>query len=250
MRPTVIFAVAVLLFLQPAGRSQTDDEARTIIGKAIKAMGLDKEPADSKGYRTKAKGTVEVNGMSLPFSQTTTIRLPDQFKDAMELDVNNMKLLVNTVFDGKKGWVEVSGQIINLDDKVTAELKDIGRLIKIGRLKVLLDKKYELAVIGEVKVDEKPAVGIRVSSKGTKDITLFFEKSTSLLVKVDRQAIDAMSGQEVQEERIIHSYQDKDRGKMPHMISVLRDGKKYVDAEVLELTPLDDVDPSEFDMPK
>ena len=46
MRPTVIFAVAVLLFLQPAGWSQTEDEARTIIGKSIKAMG----PNPMKGF--------------------------------------------------------------------------------------------------------------------------------------------------------------------------------------------------------
>ena len=250
MRPTVIFAVAVLLFLQSAGRSQTEDEARAIIGKSIKAMGLDKESADSKGFRLKSKGTVEVMGMSLPFSQTMTIRLPDQFKDASEIDINNMKLLVNTVFDGKKGWVEVNGQIMKLDDKIAAELKDVGRLIKISRLQVLLDKKYDLAVVGEVKVEEKPAVGIRVSSKGAKDVTLFFDKTTHLVTKVDRQAIDATSGQEMQEERIIRSYQDKDGHKIPHAITILRDGKKFLDAEVTEYTPLDDVDPSEFDMPK
>jgi hypothetical protein len=250
MRPVMIFAVAIVLFLQPLARTQTQDEARAIIGKAIKAMRADKDPEDSKGMRMKSKGTLEIMGMTLNITQAVLVRYPDQFKETVELDVNNMKIPIVTVFDGKKGWVEVNGQVMKFDDKINAEMKEVANLIRISRLKPLLDKKYELSVIGEVKVEEKPVVGVRVSTKGAKDVSLFFDKTTNLLTKVDRQALDAMTGQEVQEERIIRSYQDKDGRKIPHQVAVQRDGKKFLEVEVSEFTNLDNVDAGEFDMPK
>jgi hypothetical protein len=252
MRPIVISALAIVLFLQPAARTQTQDEAKAIIGKAIKAMGIDKDPEGIIGFRTKTKGTLDIMGMSINLTQNVTIRFPNQFKEALEMDINNMKIPVTTVYDGKKGWVEANGKLVKLDDKITAELKEVGNLIKVGRLKPLLDKKnnYELTVIGDVKVEDKEAVGVRVSSKGAKDLSLYFDKKTGMLAKLERQALDAMTGQEVQEERIIRSYSDKDGQKVPHEIVVMRDGKKFLEAEVLEFTPLQNVDPSEFDMPK
>src|SRR5947208_3361485 len=63
MRGIMIFAVAVVLCLQPMGPAQSQDEARAIIGKAIKAMGVDKEPENSKGLLMKSKGTLEAMGM-------------------------------------------------------------------------------------------------------------------------------------------------------------------------------------------
>jgi hypothetical protein len=251
MRLIMICAVAITLFLQPLGHSQTEDEARAIINKAIKAMGVDKDSDDFKGLRMKSKGTLELMGMTLNISQAVTIRYPDQFKEAVELDANNMKIPIITVFDGKKGWVEVNGQVVmKFDDKINAEMKEVASLIRISRLKPLLNKKYELAVTGEVKVEEKPAIGIRVTTKGAKDVSLYFDKQTGLLSKVERQALDVMSGQEIQEERIIRSYQDKDGRKLPHQVAVLRDGKKFLEVEVTEFSNLDSVDPGEFEMPK
>jgi hypothetical protein len=244
-------AAAVVLCLGPLGQTQTpQDEARAIIQKSIKAMGVDKAPDSPKGLRLKSTGTLELMGMTLNLSQTVTVRYTDQFKEAIELEVNNMKIPVVTVFDGKKGWVETGGQVIKLDDKVLAELKEVTNLMKVSRLKPLLGKEYELAVIGEVKVEGKPAIGIRVSTKGAKDVSLFFDKATNLLTKMDRQALDATTMQEVEEQRIIRSYKEKDGHKVPHQVAVMRDGKKFLEVEVTEFTYLDNVDASEFEAPK
>lgn len=251
MRAIMISAAAVAVFLQSLGGAQPQDEARAIITKGIKAMGVDKDSDDFKGMRMKSKGTLEVMGMTLNIAQTVTIRYPDQFREALNLEVNNMNVPIVTIFDGKKGWVEANGMVVmKFDDKANAEMKEIAGLIRISRLKPLLDKQYQLAVIGEVKVEEKPALGVRVSSKGVKDISLFFDKQTGLLSKVERQALDVATGQEVQEERIVRSYKDQDGRKVPHQVTVNRDGKKLLEVEVTEFANLDNVDASEFQMPK
>ncbi len=228
-------------------------KARAIIGKAIKAMGMDKDREDWKGLRVKSKGTLEFMGKTHRIWLTLTIRLPDQFSDLVEVEVNNMKFPLTTVYDGKIGWEEAGapgGNHVKLDDMRTAELKEISNLLKIIRLKPVLDKGYKLALVGEVKVEDKSAVGVRVSSKAAKDVSLFFDKMTGVLVKVKRQALDTITMQEVLEERIIRSYRDRDGQKIPHEVIVLWDGKKLLELEVTDHTPLINVDASEFEMPK
>jgi hypothetical protein len=62
-------------------------------------------------------------------------------------------------------------------------------------------------------------------------------------------ALDAMTGQEVTEERIIQEYQEIDGAKVAKKALVNRDGKKFVEAEVLEVKSLDKLDESEFAKP-
>src|SRR5207302_1801388 len=92
MRAILISAAAVAVFLQSLGSAQPQDEARAIITKGIKAMGVDKDSDDVKGMRMKSKGTLEVMGMTLNISLTVTARYPDQFREAVDLEVNNMTI--------------------------------------------------------------------------------------------------------------------------------------------------------------
>jgi hypothetical protein len=92
-------------------------------------------------------------------------------------------------------------------------------------------------------------VGVRVSSKGHKDINLFFDKNSGLLVKVEYRTFDLNSKQEINEERIITEYQNKDGLKVAKKAIVNRDGKKYIEAEVLEVKYLDDIDDTQFSKP-
>lgn len=232
------------------GQAQPQDEARAIISKAIKAMGLDKLPKDVKGIRSKSKGTLEVMGATLNTSQEVTIRFPDQFREAAEIDVNGMKIPVVTVFDGKQGWVEVMGKVMKLENEILTELKNASSLIRISLLTPLLDKKYELSLLGEAKVEGKTAVGVRVVGKGFKDISFYFDKTTFLLTKVERQALDPATNMEVPEERIIKSYQDKDGRKIAKEFVILRDGKKFLEAELTDYAFLEQVDPGLFARPK
>ena len=117
------------------------------------------------------------------------------------------------------------------------------------RLTVLKNKDYELSSLGESKVQDKPTVGVRVSRKGHKDINLFFDKDNGLLLKFEHRTTDFNTMQEVNEERIITEYQDKDGLKEPKKAVVNRDGKKYIDVEVVEVKYLDDIDDTQFSKP-
>jgi hypothetical protein len=92
-------------------------------------------------------------------------------------------------------------------------------------------------------------VGVKVSSKGHRDVTLYFDKGSGLLVKTERRALDPKSKQEVPEERVISDYRDLDGLQSPRKAVVTMDGKKVMEAEATEVKFLDKLDDSVFARP-
>ncbi|MSR53541.1 MAG: hypothetical protein EXS09_09675 [Gemmataceae bacterium] len=60
--------------------------------------------------------------------------------------------------------------------------------------------------MGQAKVDDKEAVGVRVSRKGRPDINLNFDKKTGLVIKSERRTKDAMTGEEFTAESIFSDH--------------------------------------------
>jgi len=92
--------------------------------------------------------------------------------------------------------------------------------------------KAQLSALGEIKVEGKPAVGVRVASKGHKDVNLYFDKQNGLLVKIEHRTVDFQSGQEVNEERVLTEYKDVDGRKLPGRVEVRYGDKVYAVLDV------------------
>jgi hypothetical protein len=241
--PFFLFGLVLVL----AGGARADDTPQTLIDRAVKAHGGAEKLAKERGTQTKSKGTLELGG-GLSFTNEISM-YAGKLKEAMELDVNGQKVTVITVYDGSKAWVKANDQLMELDDKVLDEVKEASYLHRLGRLVFLKDKSVELSPLGEVKVNDRPAVGLRIVSKGHRDINLYFDKETGLMAKIERQALDTMTQQMVTEERIIQEYQVVDGMKVAKKVLVNRDGKKFMEVEVLEVKFADKIDDSEFAKP-
>jgi hypothetical protein len=239
-------ALAVALIFAPAARAA--DEPKDIITKAIKAHGGEELLTKNKAARTKAKGKINIGGNEIEFTQQTAFMVPDKFKDVMELKVGDKSATILTLVNGDKITLEVDGKEMPTPDGVKDSFKQIGQLHEISQFVPLIkDKKYELTLIGEDKVEGKKVVGVRVSAKNQKDVNVFFDKETGLLAKMEFRGAEPGTGKEVNEERIITEYA-KSKSGVPHpkKIVVKHDGKVFVDAEILELTTLEKIDDSEF----
>ena len=224
------------------------DEPKDVVAKAIKAHGGEKVLGKFKAAQVKVKGTVDVPGAGeVEFTQETSYMFPDKFRDSHELTVNGQTVSVLLVVNGDKVLVEVNGKEVDAGDKVKDALKEVRRVIQVGRLVTLADKKYELSLIGEDKVEGRKAVGVRVSSKGEGDVGLYFDQKTGLTAKVEFRTADPATGNEVTEERIVTEYaKNKDGVPTPKKILIKRDGKKYVEAEVVEMQMLEKLDDAVF----
>jgi hypothetical protein len=166
----------------------------------------------------------------------------------MDMEVMGQKINVKVIFDGEKGWLNFNGTTMDAPEATIKEFKDGAHLMEVSKLTGLGDKKYKIESLGESKVEDKPVLGIRVSTEGQRDVNLFFDKETYLILKTERRAV-TMTEQEVTEERINQSFDEVEGLKIPKKVLVLRDGKKYVESEETETKVLDSIDKSEFAKP-
>jgi len=113
----------------------------------------------------------------------------------------------------------------------------------------LKDKAVNLSTLGEIKVDDRPALGVRVSSKGHRDINLYFDKETHLLVKSEMRVKVEATGMEANQETFYGGHKEVGGIKEPMKFVIKRDGKPYLNAEVEEVRRGEKVDDSVFAKP-
>jgi hypothetical protein len=225
-----------------------DDDPKEIVAKAIKAHGGEEFLTKNKAAQLKSKGKINIPGAGeLDFTQETAFMLPDKFRDSIDLTVMNMTINVKTLVNGETVSLEVNGKEVDGADKVKKAIKDTGHVMDVGRLVTLKDKAYELSLIGEDKVEGKKVIGIRVAKKGQKDVSLYFDKETGLIAKLEYRGAEPGTDNEVNEERIIKEYEkNKDGIPLAKKVVVKHDGKTFLEAEVLEVKHFEKLDDSEF----
>ena len=213
------------------------DESRAIIDKAIKAHGGAKKLEAIKAVQIKAKGKI-YQPMEFPFTAEICSQPPDKMKLTADLEVNNMNIAFVQVFDGKKGWQSVAGMTKEVDADELKEFKEQMHVEEVASLVPLKDKSYKLSALGETKVGDQDTVGVQVTKKGRRDVNLYFDKQTHLLLKAEYRALDP-SKQEVTQEKLFQNYKDVGGMKLPGRMVVNNDGKKFLDLEITEATPME-----------
>ncbi len=224
------------------------DEPKDIIAKAIKAHGGEELLTKNKAGQTKAKGKINLPGAGeVEFTQDVSYMIPDKFKDSMELKVGGKSIAVLTLVNGDKMTIEIDGKAVDVPAEAKASLKEVSHVMDVARLVPLKGKAYELSLIGDDKVDGKKVVGVRVTKKGQKDVSVYFDKETGLMAKIEFRTVDQASGNEITEERMPSGYEKtKDGVAVPKKVVIKRDGKVFLEAEILEAKSFEKLDDAEF----
>src|SRR5439155_8591924 len=122
--------------------------------------------------------TAEINMMGLKHS-----------KFDGTVTVGGMNIRIVKVLDGDKGWIKIAdGEATAMNDDEVAEEKVMVYVQELTLLTPLKDKAYKLSSLGEVKVGDSAALGLRVTRDGQRDVSLFFDKKTQLLLKSEVSA--------------------------------------------------------------
>lgn len=247
-RSAAVLSAAALLAALAYQPARAADEPKDIVAQAVKAHGGEEALTKYKGVQTKTKGKITLPGVGeADYAQEVSLMIPGKLKDVMELKVAGQTVNILTIVDGDKITLEVNGKALDETDKVKDAMKDVGHVMAVARMVPLKDKAYELSLIGDDKVDGRKVVGVRVSKKGEKDVSLYFDKETHLIAKVEFRTTDAATGNEVTEERLPSDYaKNKDGIPVPKKVVVKRDGKTFLEAEVLETRYYEKLDDGEF----
>lgn len=242
-----ILSAAFLLVAVPGLRA-ADDDPKDIIARAVNAHGGAEFLTKSMAARATNTGKIHINGMEVEFKQEVAYMLPDKFKDSMELNIAGRTFQVVTIVNGDTGSITAGGKEVPVNDDIKKAMKEGLEMLRTARLVNLSkDKTVELSLFGEEKVEGQPAVGIVIGGKDRKQMTMFFDRKTGLLVKFVHRTLQPGTANEVEEQRIVQEYgKNKDGIPVPKKIVIKHDDKTFLEAEVVEMTFFESIDESEF----
>jgi hypothetical protein len=250
MRNSRIALLAVGLLLMAAGASRSDDAAaaRKLVDRAMQAQGgealLRRFPATT-GH---LKGTFHGFGDKLAFTGEFAAQGHDRHKFVLEAEARGQKIRLVHVLNRNKGWFKLNDDTEELDKEELAEAQEEAYAGWVCTLVPLKEREFTLTPLGEVKVGQRAAQGVRVSPRGRREVNLFFDQKTGLLVKTEARVKDD-GGQEVTEETLLNDYRDVQGTRQAMRIVIRRDGQPYLEAELTSCQLVERLDDSVFARP-
>jgi hypothetical protein len=226
MRTTWLAAVAAVVCSGVAASVRADDRgaAVAVIERAIKAHGGEEALARSRILSRTGAGNMSLSGKTVAFTEDTVWSLPDRIR--MTLDIEK-GARVTLVINGDKGWQASGGAVLEMGKERLDEVREEINVSWLATLTPLLKEPYTLTPLPDRTVEGSPAAGVKVSVKGQPDASLYFDKRTNLLAKIDRRARE--SGLTFNKTYLFSDYQDVDGVKLPAREVQLLEGKKFIE---------------------
>lgn len=239
-----------VLALPLLGRGGEAD-ARALVEKAIKAAGGQAKVALLKAGTCKVKADIQDGNQMIKATIEVHWQGWDRHRFTVALDVNGMAKNAVIVINGAKAWVKDNDRNMTKDapqDEVPKISAVISALRMPQLLPALLDKEIKLSPLGEVKVGDRPALGVSVTTKGDKQVSLFFDKENGLPVK-SQVTVPERNGQDKTFEFLYRDYKDQNGVKQPTRISTTID-RADVSLELSDLRTLEKVEANLFAAPE
>jgi hypothetical protein len=213
------------LVCSSAVRAEEKDEAKAVVDKALKAMGGDAKVARFKAGTWKAKMTASEGGNDLAITTEGAWQGLNQYHIDAEATRDGRTFAVTFIINGDKGWIKRKEAV----DESKDELPMVKNALYAMRTPQLLadfkGKDYKLSHLGEMKVNDKEAVGLTVAHKDWKDISVYFDKENGLPVKCEIRQTDPQ-GKEITAEFFYSDYKEMDGVKHPTKVMIKLDGRE------------------------
>lgn len=233
-----------------AARADDAAEAKAIVEKAIKAVGYkaDEKPA---AMTWNDKGKFTGGGVTLDYTGEFAFQSPDKYRFAVNTELEGMKVTFVAIANGQKAWESALGQSQEMTDEKLQYMLDQVYTLNVSMLWPLLtDKGFKLATGGEADVNGKKAIVVKVTRDKKPAVTLYFDKTTGLLVKSESKVKDEFQAwKEVPEEAYYEDYKDVGGKKLFGKMRIVRDGKPMIDTVLSNQKVAEKLDAKLFDKP-
>jgi hypothetical protein len=241
----LLVAFGIVTSSPPAAPDSTS-AIRTIIERGIAAQGGEQQLEKLyKPWRAKIKGKagmLDITGEMLQQSRM-------QSKILTVIHVGPLTSEVVVVTNENKTWRRIAGFTNEVTGKELDEMNDGKYRHHVQNLLPLLrEPGIELTLLPETSVSGQPAAGIRVRSKGHRDIDLYFDKGTGLLVKTESRILQT-GKPEIVLEKIVSNYRDFDGLKLPTTFTKFENQKQTSVEEFVDIKFVDQIDDREFEKP-
>jgi hypothetical protein len=234
MRSLIVLSMIGLLAVAHAHAAQ--DDAKSLVEKAIRAHGGETNVGKLKSARIKVEGEAELiaGQPAVPIVVEDVWEMPDHYKTITRLTVAGKKVIQTICINGAKGWAELNGQSQALPPESLKEMKEQKWAEDFDRLLPLLDKSLKLTRMADSKIDGHPAAGIKVEAEGHREVRLYFDLANGLLVKREQEIMGEV-GKPVVQSVVFSAFADKGGVKHWTKITAYRDGRRFIASTLKEV---------------
>jgi outer membrane lipoprotein-sorting protein len=170
----------------------------------------------------------------------------DHFRQDLEGNFGGNAFHLTQVLDGDKAVRKINDNRTDLDKNGVANQKRLAYLTVIPvTILPLQSKDFAAETIGEEKVGDKAAVGLKVTGPDKKEFKLYFDKESGLPVRMVA-TVPGFQGNEVTQETTFSDYKEMGGIKKATRIVVKRDGMPFQEQTVTEFKLLEKADPKTF----
>ncbi|MEI8382241.1 MAG: hypothetical protein WCJ09_19070 [Planctomycetota bacterium] len=250
MRNLILSCVILsLVSMSPLALQADDAGARAIIESAIERNGGEKRLAKVKGTASKIKGSVNVNGIPIPFTGEIASHGGTRQRISVSLSIDGQAIAFVSVVNQGEGWRKIVDNTVEMTADELTEAKASAYSVYVQTLIPLRDKAFELTSFGEREVAGRKVGGVTVSHEGRRPINLFFDKETYRLLRSEVTVRDEATFKEVQEESTMSDFKEFDGVPRATKITVKRNGQLHAEIEVEDFKTSETVDEALFAKP-
>ncbi|MFN4259643.1 MAG: hypothetical protein ACK4RK_10110 [Gemmataceae bacterium] len=246
-----IVVLATLSGITPlASGQETADPARQLIRRALQAHGGADQLEQIRAEQLSFRGTIYLGEQGIPFTAETIYHLPNRFRNVLHYELRQQTGTLIQVLNGNQGWLSSPGETRPFDDLMLAEVRERLYAYHVARLLPLLrDPSYQLTLLDATTIHERPAHGVRVRSAGHRDLQLYFDAATGLLVKTIRVTLDVQSRRELLQEEYYSDFREVNGVPRPSRLVVFQNGRLFLDGQIVAIRHLEQVDAQLFVKP-
>jgi hypothetical protein len=249
---TTCWAVLLCGLVATGVRADDAAEAKKLVDRAVKALGGEEALAKAAGYTFQVDGKIEA-GAEVDVKGDWSVQGLDRYRWNLQATVMGRTQEITLVFVGEKGWVTnpADGRTNDIPKELTPVVLNVFRLARLAQNPLALrDKAFTLSHLGELKINDRDMVGLKIQRKGAPEVDLFLDKKSALPCKAELRQKEGPGGEEVSHTFYFDDY--KDAGPVKHFGKVRfeRDGKSLVELAVSEVKAEEKINDDVFARPE
>ena len=243
-----LFALCLVAPVATA-RPESSLTPRQVIERAIVAHGGYEALAKSRAERISLRGTMFVGKTAVPFTNHQTLQLPGQYKSVVVIQQGERSHGIVHLLNGDEAMVVIDGQAQTVNSLHLSQLRQTLQLEQAMRLVPLLsDPGFTLLPGQDYGYNGGVVTSVRIQGKSQRELVLYFDQKTGLLVKSEHR-IDGPGGKDILQEAFYGDYREVGGHRRAGKVTIQRDGQKVMEVELVDAQRVVRIDVLEFNRP-
>jgi hypothetical protein len=248
-----VLAIAGVALLLPLAASWSapgpDAEVKAILARAVEARGGAAFAAKYRAVTAKVHTTDGFGDSRAIVIGTIRVQFPDKSRFEGVAKDKFLSIDYTQILNGDKCVSLLAGNVHGLGKELEAITREELYADSVANLHGLTGPGFQLAPLGTSKVGDKTVVGVRVSSKGHGDVSLYFDKETGLLLKRSRPRNPPSLGLGCQIDTLYSDYRNVSGILFPYRVTEKWNGQPHHTTDWSDFSVAESFPDGTFDKP-